>query len=468
VLSDARNRLEVALPLAPEDYLNDFASDASKQQFTALLDRATHIWRAPASDSRDEAYERAGRHVVEQADAMIALWDGAPSRGRGGTAEIVAFARRRHVPLVIINPSTSPPEVTAELVTPYTPVLADAAATLNRYNSVLTPAARIAQHVEQEKRYLGLGSDDGIANDASPRLAIANQLLPYFVRADVQAIAYQSQFQWLSVALFFIAAAAVSLVAIQVNLASHQVWPIAIELALLLLLVAMPLLGRRSRLHEQWISYRFLAERLRSAYFLALVGTSDRRDRSQARGLADSEELWIKRALEEVTSGLHRPPVTASELPELREYLCTHWIGAQLAYHAKASRLHRRSDDRLIAFIAFLFGISFVAALAHLFGIVGWLPEEIPWVANLLVLISLCVPAIGAAMHGLGTLRQFRRHADRYARMIALLGQLQSEMRDAESIEVVRRVAADTERVMREENADWFGVMRFFDVELIT
>ena len=36
--------------------------------------------------SRDEAYERAGRHVVDRADVLIALWDGQPPRGRGGTA----------------------------------------------------------------------------------------------------------------------------------------------------------------------------------------------------------------------------------------------------------------------------------------------------------------------------------------------------------------------------------------------
>ena len=34
--------------------------------------------------------------------------------------------------------------------------------------------------------------------------------------------------------------------------------------------------------------------------------------------------------------------------------------------------------------------------------------------------------------------------------------------------EQVREVAAETEQVMREENSDWFGVMRFHDMELIT
>ena len=39
---------------------------------------------------------------------------------------------------------------------------------------------------------------------------------------------------------------------------------------------------------------------------------------------------------------------------------------------------------------------------------------------------------------------------------------------DATTIEQIREVAAATEQVMREENSDWFGVMRFHDMELIT
>jgi hypothetical protein len=35
---------------------------------------------------------------------MIAVWDGAPSRGIGGTANIVTFARQQRTPRVWIHP----------------------------------------------------------------------------------------------------------------------------------------------------------------------------------------------------------------------------------------------------------------------------------------------------------------------------------------------------------------------------
>jgi hypothetical protein len=78
------------------------------------------------------------------------------------------------------------------------------------------------------------------------------------------------------------------------------------------------------------------------------------------------------------------------------------------------------------------------------------------------------VPAIGAAVHGIRTQSEFRRHCQRYQRMAGLLRQLDADMSRAVSITVIHKIAADAEHLMRAENSDWFGVMRFHDVELIT
>ena len=49
-----------------------------------------------------------------------------------------------------------------------------------------------------------------------------------------------------------------------------------------------------------------------------------------------------------------------------------------------------------------------------------------------------------------------------------MLAQMEDEMAKATTLEQVQDVAAETEQVAREENSDWFGVMRFHDIELIT
>ncbi|WP_145359701.1 hypothetical protein [Alienimonas californiensis] len=54
--------------------------------------------------TEEDAYLAAGKRIVDLADRMLAVWDGLPARGKGGTADIVAFAIESGVPLVHINP----------------------------------------------------------------------------------------------------------------------------------------------------------------------------------------------------------------------------------------------------------------------------------------------------------------------------------------------------------------------------
>ena len=87
--------LRVALPLEITDYLRDFATPGSRDEFLRLLAGAERfqVVRGDRDHARDAAYERVGRRIVERCDLLLALWDGRESRGRGGTAEIVRYAR---------------------------------------------------------------------------------------------------------------------------------------------------------------------------------------------------------------------------------------------------------------------------------------------------------------------------------------------------------------------------------------
>lgn len=94
VLARPGARLEAVLPLPVEVYIGDFVSADSRRRFTELVDEAssvTVVQQVPG-EARDTAYERAGRAIVDASDVLVALWDGEPARGRGGTADIVQYA----------------------------------------------------------------------------------------------------------------------------------------------------------------------------------------------------------------------------------------------------------------------------------------------------------------------------------------------------------------------------------------
>jgi hypothetical protein len=76
LLAEPGSRLEVVLPLARTDYVRDFQDAGSRREFRHLLELASQVRSAPRHMTRDEAYEWAGRQVVDRCDALIAVWDG--------------------------------------------------------------------------------------------------------------------------------------------------------------------------------------------------------------------------------------------------------------------------------------------------------------------------------------------------------------------------------------------------------
>ena len=465
VLAGPDATLEAALPLPPAEYLGDFTGDASKAEFNDLLGRAASVWLARPGASRDEAYERAGRHVVDRADVLIALWDGEPPRGRGGTATIVAYAREQGVPVAWV-PTSGPAAPVYWYDRERAAHVEEAAEDFRQYNAAAIPEFTARARTERDRL------EPAPAGTLAPACAsVASWIVPYFVRADVLATRLERIFRLTNWTMFLAAAAAVVVVAVQVTVWPHLNWIAAAEVALLLLLVAAPLVSRRQRVLDRWISYRFLAERLRSTYFLALAGAGERSGRGELRErsayLSDPTEVWIQRAMEEVMARRPEVGLGPADVVPLRDYLSERWVGAQIRYHEGTARRQGAWDSRLFAATGVLFLITAIAAFLHL---LGWGEHhgEASQFGLLLIVLSICVPAIGAAVHGIRTQSEFRRHCQRYERMAGLLRQLDADMSRAGSIEEIHEIAADAEQLMRAENSDWFGVMRFHDVELIT
>lgn len=69
-----------------------------------LLDRASRVVILPRESTDEESYFEAGKKVVDLADLVIAVWDGKPAKGLGGTADIVEYARQRKKALVHLDP----------------------------------------------------------------------------------------------------------------------------------------------------------------------------------------------------------------------------------------------------------------------------------------------------------------------------------------------------------------------------
>jgi hypothetical protein len=99
--------VKVVLPMPVDEYQKDFESNEIVL-FNNILkhDANPQITESkiPHNDQdRNEAYYKAGKLVVDSCDVMIAVWDGEKSNGRGGTADIVKYAKETNKQLHYIK-----------------------------------------------------------------------------------------------------------------------------------------------------------------------------------------------------------------------------------------------------------------------------------------------------------------------------------------------------------------------------
>jgi hypothetical protein len=96
---DAGGALEVIVPA--ERYRAGLPS-ACWPEYDALLARAAAVTRLGHVESDSEAHMDASEAMLKRAEVLFAVWDGHPARGYGGTADVVAEARREGLPVVVI------------------------------------------------------------------------------------------------------------------------------------------------------------------------------------------------------------------------------------------------------------------------------------------------------------------------------------------------------------------------------
>ncbi|MFE7317843.1 hypothetical protein ACFU7T_32795 [Streptomyces sp. NPDC057555] len=72
--------------------------------YDELLSRATDVHETGLTTSDSDAHMAGSEILVGISDEMLAVWDGKPARGYGGTADVVAYAERTGTPVRILWP----------------------------------------------------------------------------------------------------------------------------------------------------------------------------------------------------------------------------------------------------------------------------------------------------------------------------------------------------------------------------
>jgi len=456
-------RVEAVLPRDADDYKEDFASAASKREFDELLAGAT-TWSVPVNLSPTEGYERAGRYVVDRSDLLVAVWDREPARGRAGTAEVVAYARSRNRPVLVVQ--ARPEGAAAAASAPFDPAslgLHHMPASLRRleqYNSGSLRTAAFRRGLAEEWSRLARRLEGSpIRADVERAAAWA---LPRFVRAEVRALRFQRAYYALGDLLYVLAALAVTAVAAQSGFAPEHTKLVAVEIAFLLLVIAVFLTARFGHIHERWMGYRSLAEAFRSALFIMLTGARDRSDRDGTADLRAHHEPWYQRAFSESWS---RRPSTGGTIEDdaaLRQFVMDAWLEDQIEYHRRTAHSCSVRHRRISLTVAALATAALLVAVLHFFDV----GEGTHW-PKWFTFLAIALPGFGAAVTGIREHRQFRLHGTRSTRTADRLQRLKDQIETGARVVSVQGLAAEIQTIILQESVEWFGVQEFQELEMV-
>ena len=97
--------LQAVLPFDRVRYRATLGNDGARERFDSLLAKAACVLELPGDSKRElDAYVMTGRATVAHCDVLIAIWDGLPPRGRGGTGEVAMLAITRGTALIHLPP----------------------------------------------------------------------------------------------------------------------------------------------------------------------------------------------------------------------------------------------------------------------------------------------------------------------------------------------------------------------------
>jgi hypothetical protein len=101
-VADLGGRLEV---IVPGGEYRDVLPVDSRREYDRLLANAAAVRQLSFAEPTSESYMAASKLMIDAADELYAVWDGQPSRGYGGTADVVAYARAHGKPVRVIWPA---------------------------------------------------------------------------------------------------------------------------------------------------------------------------------------------------------------------------------------------------------------------------------------------------------------------------------------------------------------------------
>lgn len=508
--------LHAILPFEREAYRTTLHNSAL-HRFDSLLDHASCVLELPGNlDNQHAAFVMAGRATVSHCDILIALWDGLPPRGRGGTGEVVELALTRGTPLIHVPVDPEQPlglrwsAFDPSVITRHAETWVDRSFTTDHLDQVLTGllspppdrnerafiktfqsersrrwkarveyplmlaaagVSRFGRHAwrgdlcqvyirqDWERYQTGCWGPSGLSNPCAP-------LEQWYGWSDSLASHFAQCHRSGHVFNFILAALAVLLALTALPFPRWKPVLALSEFAVILAILVNTRIGTGQQWHRRWLDYRQLAERLRPMRSLKLLGlAAPDPPGTAANPVARRWVEWYAAAVWRAVgfpSGKIRPLQTAA----LAQAVANHELWPQIEYHHRSAKQVELLDERLETLGLVVFNATLLSCVLLIVALAvdhHWAMENAKW----FVVASAGLPAIGTAVFGIRVQGDYAGTAVRSEQTAIVLRQV-AERLETESPDLPR--AADlveqASRLMTADLDDWALLNRQHDLSV--
>jgi hypothetical protein len=414
--------LRVFLPVPKEQFREDF-EEADWSRAEIVFQNALSIEVTGAGEKLTERYYECGIETVQQSRLLIALWDGEPSQGLGGTADMVHFAREQGQPVIWIHSTTG------------------AVRNFNENPEILH---------DPEMRYL-----NGLPDPADPLPAgFPHDLAQaWFVKMDENASRVAPQFRRMAAIPIFCTAAAAVLSGKTAFAGSSVVW-LWTGTALGVMAASLPTVLRLGRRQVAWTRMRTAAEICRSC--LALWNTPAPYEVVGPEVVPDLGGMLTALNFLKMSDRAAR----ANSLEEFKKAYRSGRVQHQIAYFSRhanhAAAWARRYRDITWASTIVAVAIDFWLVLnAH--GLNHWISPRLRPELALSVAILFQVATVAGS---LVVVNDYVRRRDRYRELHRMLVQWDKQLELSETWAIVLRIASTVEKALLAELIEWRSHIR--------
>ncbi len=462
--------LQAILPLPPEEYKNDFETASSKDEFNRLLqadpspiELEPELTEETPKEQRRAAYEYAGRYIVHQCDILIAIWNGKEAAGRGGTAEIVDYARSNNRTCVWIHSETG--TITWEKRGDST---CRSLGYLDQFNG---------ETVRKDVMEAGVEKRLSALNESAKNVGLRDHffdpmkadILPLSFKASTLAKKYRKRHMGCGIAVYLLAAFAVAIVTLQVLFLPDNPSIILFEIASIGSVIVLCWLSHRAEWHKKWLDYRFLAEHLRAALFLSTACVPCE-SKPKRRELSHRPRDWVVMAAEGIC---HKQPKVYcdlmsddSRLVGIKNLVVSGWIDDQIKYYTQRGEEHRKNNERLIAVGVVFFFITFIASVFHLLGHSVISADSTVFSINFFAALAIIFPAFGSSVAAIRNYSEYKRNSERYEFMVQHLSAIRNEILGNISQDKFLSLLREANELMMSEHMDWRVLLRVRSIEV--